>query len=262
MGKRIIVQARGHGSKTYRSPSHRYYGKISYPPYSEQGEALVKKLINCPGHSAPLVLLKLKDGSEYLNPASLGIREGQKISIGSIGNSSENMAENKEGKTEENIQTENIQSIKVGNILPLATIPDGSNVFNLELEPGDGGKLVRVSGSSARVLRHDNGKVTILMPSKQEKIFSSNSRATIGIIAGHGRLEKPFIKAGKRWHKMKATNRMYPRTSALKMNVVDHPFGSGRGKNIGKPKTAPINAPPGRKVGLMRPDRTGRRKRK
>jgi len=249
MGKRIIVQARGHGSKTYRSPSHRYYGKISYPPYSQKGEALVKKLINCPGHSAPLVILKLADGSEYLTPASLGIREGQKVSIGSIGNSDQTEAGN-------------IQAIQVGNILPLAIIPDGSNVFNLELEPGDGGKLVRVSGSSARVLRHNNGRVTILMPSKQEKIFPSASRATVGVIAGHGRLEKPFIKAGKRWHKMRATNRLYPRTSALKMNVIDHPFGSGRGKNIGQPKTPKRNAPPGRKVGLLRAERTGRRKRK
>ena len=59
---------------------------------------------------------------------------------------------------------------------------------------------------------------------------------------------------------MKSKGRLYPRTSAVAMNVVDHPFGSGRGKNIGKTSIAPKNAPPGRKVGLLRPRRTGKRK--
>ena len=61
------------------------------------------------------------------------------------------------------------------------------------------------------------------------------------------------------WHMMKARNKLWPRTSAVKMNVVDHPFGSGRGKRI-KSKIAKRNAPPGRKVGLLRPRRTGRKK--
>ena len=98
------------------------------------------------------------------------------------------------------------------------------------------------------------------MPSKKEKKFNNNCRAIIGRIAGAGRLDKPILKAGKKHHMKKGKNKLWPRTSALKMNVVDHPFGSGRGKNP-KSKIAKRNAPPGKRVGLIRPRRTGRRKR-
>ena len=97
------------------------------------------------------------------------------------------------------------------------------------------------------------------MPSKKEKKFNSKCRAIVGVIAGHGRLDKPIIKAGKRFHIKKAKSKLWPRTSAVKMNAIDHPFGSGRAKNP-KSKIAKRNAPPGRKVGLLRPRRTGKRK--
>ena len=61
------------------------------------------------------------------------------------------------------------------------------------------------------------------------------------------------------YHIKKSKNKLYPRTSAVKMNVIDHPFGSGRGKRI-KSKIAKRNAPPGAKVGLVRPRRTGKQK--
>ena len=64
------------------------------------------------------------------------------------------------------------------------------------------------------------------------------------------------MKAGKRYHMKKAKGKLWPRTSAVKMNAVDHPFGSGRGKNP-KSKIPKRNAPPGKKVGLLRPRRTG-----
>jgi len=97
------------------------------------------------------------------------------------------------------------------------------------------------------------------MPSKKEIMFDEKCRATIGTIAGQGRLDKPIVKAGKMWHMMKARNKLWPRTSAVKMNIIDHPFGSGRGKRI-KAKIAKLNAPPGANVGLIRPRQTGRRK--
>ena len=97
------------------------------------------------------------------------------------------------------------------------------------------------------------------MPSKKEKSFNSKCRAIIGRIAGHGRLEKPIVKAGKMHYIKKAKNKLWPRTSAVKVNAIDHPFGSGRGKNI-KSKIAKRNAPAGRRVGLIRPRRTGKQK--
>ena len=98
------------------------------------------------------------------------------------------------------------------------------------------------------------------LPYKKTKYFNSDCRATIGIISGAGRLDKQFIKAGFKYHTMKARGKLYPRTSGVAMNAVDHPFGSGRGRHIGKSKVAPRNAPPGRNVGILRSRRTGKRK--
>ncbi len=232
MGKRIIQQARGHGSLTYRVKPKAYKIRIGYP--KAEGRGTVLKLINSPAHSAPIA--KIKAGNEiFYNTAVEGIVEGQEMEIGKNA------------------------SIQAGNILPLANIPLNAEVCNIENEPFDGGKLVRTSGLSARVMKKTADGVTLLMPSKQERIFNENARATIGKIAAAGRLEKPILKAGKMWHMMKARNRLWPRTSAVKMNAIDHPFGCGRGKRI-KSKIAKRNAPPGAKVGLIRPSRTGRKK--
>jgi len=230
MGKRIIQQRRGRGTTTYRVRRAAYIRRINYPEKNGEGEIL--KFITDAGHSAPLAMIKTNKGT-FFNVAVEGIQRGQKVVI---------------GKGE----------IKPGNIMPLEEIPVGTNICNIETLPMDGGQLVRASGLSAQILRKDDRNVTILLPSKKEKILSKSVRATIGIIAGGGRVEKPFVKAGKRWHLMKARNKLYPRTSPIKMNVVDHPFGSGRGKNMGKSGIAPRWAPPGRKVGLLRPRQTGR----
>lgn len=240
MGKRIISQRRGRGTSTYRSPSFRYVGRVRYRTYDkiEKEEVILGKvidLIHCPGHSAPLSVIKF--GNDVtLGFANERLRTGQVVSSG--------------------VKAE----VKVGNILPLKKIPNGTTIFNIEKTPGDGGKFIRTSGSAAKVDSRGKGKVTVLFPSKKKKELSENCRATIGVIAGTGRKEKPFVKAGKRYHAMKAKNKLYPQTSGVAMNAVDHPFGSGRGRHVGKPKTAPRFAPPGRKVGLIRAKRTGKKR--
>ena len=97
------------------------------------------------------------------------------------------------------------------------------------------------------------------MPNKKEVVLSGDCRVTIGEISGSGKILKPFMKAGYKFYKMKARNKLWPRTSAVKMNAVDHPFGSGRGKRI-KSKISKRNAPAGKRVGHVRPRRTGRKK--
>jgi len=231
MGKRIIQQRRGRGTTTYRVRRAAYSIKPCYPSEDASGDIL--KFMNTAGHSAPLVMIKTNKGT-FFNMAVEGIEKGQKIMI---------------GKNAE---------LKAGNVLHLKDVPVGTNVCNIEVSPRSGGQMVRASGLTAVVLRKDERKVVLLMPSKQEKEFWGESRATIGIIAAGGRVDKPFVKAGKRWHLMKARNKLYPRTSPIKMNAVDHPFGGGRGKNMGKSGIAPRWAPPGRKVGLLRPRQTGR----
>lgn len=238
MGKPLIQQRRGKGSPTFRAPSHRYKANVKYPSYEEKKfTGVIEKLLHSTGFSAPLAKIRLNTGKIFYNIAAQKIFEGQQIEVG-------------EG------------SIVEGNILPLSKIPDGTLVYNIEIKPGDGGKLVRTAGSAAKIIKHVGNDTIVLLPSKQEKVIDGRARATIGVVAGGGRKEKPLVKAGKAYYAKKATNRYWPRTSAVKMNAVEHPFGGGRGKVIGKPKTPPRFASPGRKVGLLRARRTGRKKKK
>ena len=126
--------------------------------------------------------------------------------------------------------------------------------------PGDGGRFIKTAGISGVVSKIVGENIYILMPSKKEKAFNMDCKAILGVIAGTGRFDKPIVKAGKQHYiKRLKGGRVWPRTSALKVNAVDHYFGSGRGKNP-KSKIAKRNAPPGRKVGLLRPRRTGHKR--
>jgi len=231
MGHRIIQQARGHGSLTYRTNKKAFRISVNYPRESGTGEVL--KLLDLACYSAPVAKIML-NGKIFYNIAANGLYEGQKIEIGS-------------------------DNIFNGNITQLGKLPLGTNVFCIETRAGSGPKLVRSSGLSAKITRKEQKGIYVLMPSKEEKCFSPENRATIGVISASGRLDKPMLKAGNAWHKAKATGgRMYPQTSAVKMNAIDHPFGSGRGKRI-KSKIVKRWAPAGTKVGLLRPRKTGRK---
>lgn len=235
MGKNIIQQARGKGSLTYTAPSFRYKGKPIHP-ISKEVSGEVVDLIHCQGHTAPLAHISYQDGTEGLIIASESLTVGQKIEVG--------------GKRE----------IKPSNILPLKDIPEGTFIHNIELIPGDGGKFVRASGTFAKITGRKDNTVTVILPSKKIKVFNENCRASIGIIAGGGRTEKPFLKAGKMMHKMRATNKLYPRSSAASVNAVDHPFGNKHSSRKSKARPISRNAPPGRKVGMIAARRTGRKK--
>ncbi len=87
-------------------------------------------------------------------------------------------------------------SIEAGNTLPLSEIPEGAPVHNLESQPGAGGEFVRASGTNATLLAHDAGQAVVRMPSGEIKSFNPNCRGTVGVVAGGGRKEKPFVKAG------------------------------------------------------------------
>lgn len=231
MGKRIIQQARGHGSHTYRVRRKAFRYRLKYPSKLE-GDGKIVKLLDSPGHSAPLAKIEHSKGFFYV-PAFKGMVEGEKISFE--------------------------KEISPGNILKLKSIPVKTQIYDIESRPGDGGVFIKTAGNSAIINRIVGDQIYILFPSKKERKFNRNCRAIVGVVAGSGRLDKPVIKAGKKYHMKKAKSKLWPRTSAVKMNAVDHPFGSGRGKNP-KSKIAKRNAPPGRKVGLLRPRRTGKRK--
>ena len=141
----------------------------------------------------------------------------------------------------------------------LKDISIGTKIFNIESVPGMGGKLLRAGGSSAVIAGNENGKTEILIRRRRIKL-NENCRAVIGVVSGDGRKIKPLVKAGKSHYINKSKGRKWHRTSAVKVNAIDHPFGGGRGKRI-KSKIAKRNAPPGRKVGHIRPKQTGRKKR-
>jgi large subunit ribosomal protein L2 len=194
--------------------------------------------VHCPGHTAPLALVEYENHEKKYMFAPESLYVNQNVFSG--------------------VSAEP----KVGNTLPLKNIPTGTDVFNIENRPADGGNFCRSSGTSAKIVAKTKDTVTIKFPSKKVKVLDSRCRASIGIVSGGGRKEKPFIKAGKRHFAMKARNKLYPQTSGVAMNAIDHPFGSGRGRHIGKAKIAPRFAPAGRNVGLLKARRTGRRKRK
>ena len=238
MGKRITQQARGKGSFTFRVRRSAYRHKIRNPPIYVEGPGKIVKLFNSSGHSAPLLKIEMiKDKVSFIVPAADKIYEGQEVWIGK-------RAENK--------------SPEKGDIVKLKDIAQGTRVFNVENVPGKGGKLLRSAGSSGIIGTKDENGVEIIIRRRRLKL-NENCRAIIGITAGDGRKMKPFIKAGKKHHIMKAIGRKWHRTSAVKVNAVDHPFGGGRGKRI-KSKIAKRNSPPGAKVGHIRPQRTGRGK--
>jgi large subunit ribosomal protein L2 len=160
----------------------------------------------------------------------------------------------------ETIQVGVSAEIKPGNTLPLSEIPEGVPVCNVESNRGDGGKFARASGVSATLLTHDRDVAVVQLPSGEVKRLDPQCRATVGVVAGGGRTEKPFVKAGKKHHKMRARGTKYPRVRGVAMNAVDHPFGGGGRQHPGQPKSVSRDAPPGRKVGDIASKRTGRGK--
>jgi len=240
MGKRITQQARGKGSMTFRVRRKAYQHKINYPSLNYKGVGKIIKLINSGGHTAPLAKVEIKNNKKkeiFIIPAAEGVYEGKEVYI---------------GKRPENKAPEN------GDVLKLKDIVQRTKVFNLESSPGKGGKILRSGGSSGVVMNKDEKGVEIIIKRRKLKL-NENCRAVVGVAGGEGRKIKPFVKAGNKHHLMKSKGRKWHRTSAVKVNAIDHPFGGGRGKRI-KSKIAKRNSPPGLKVGHIRPRRTGKRK--
>ncbi|KAK0562014.1 60S ribosomal protein L2 [Tilletia horrida] len=150
-------------------------------------------------------------------------------------------------------------ALNVGNVLPVSALPEGTIVCNVEERVGDRGTLARTSGNYATIIGHDPDGITtrIRLPSGAKKTVSSRSRATVGIVAGGGRIDKPLLKAGRAYHKYRVKRNSWPRTRGVAMNPVDHPHGGGNHQHIGKASTVPRDASSGAKAGLIAARRTG-----
>jgi len=241
LGKRIISQRRGRGTHTYKAPSHRYNGRVKHRSYDNVERdgvtrGVVRELFNDPARTSPVATILFDNKEQELFLVPEGLRVGSNIATGT-------MAE-----------------IEIGNTLPLKNIPEGTYIYNIESRPGDGGKFVRSSGTYATLIAHDSQKTVIQLPSGVMKTLNSECRGTIGVVAGGGRKEKPLVKAGKKFHKLRSKATLYPKVRGIAMNHNDHPFGGGNHKHPGKGTTCSRNAPPGRKVGHLAAKRTGRRR--
>ncbi len=244
MGKRILAQRRGRGSPSFRASSHGRKSPAKYIFFGEKetketiaGEIL--EFIHDPGRGTPLALIRYENGEKTLIPAIEGTYVGQKIEQGTNA------------------------PLSIGNTLPLHMIPEGTPICNIEIKQGDGGKIVRASGTTATIQTHTPTHTIIQLPSGSLKEINKNARATVGVIAAGGRTEKPFMKAGKKhaWYRSKGA-KIYPKVRGVAMGAYAHPHGGGSHQHVGKSSTVSRHTPPGRKVGLISAKRAGRKKRK
>jgi len=237
MGKRILAQRMG-SSPVYRASTHKSVAPAAIPLFNEPTTATVIELSHNPGRGTPMAKLKTPDGVEFYIHAVEGMYVGQEVRIyGS-------------------------EDPKPGDIMYLKDIPPGTLISMVEGVPGDGGKYGRASGTYVQVIGRTRDGVEVKLPSGKSKVLNPNCRAVIGVVAGGGRTDKPFLKAGAKYWWLKAKGgKRWPRVRGVAMNPVDHPFGGGSHQHVGKPKTVARNSPPGKKVGSFAARRTGRRKR-
>jgi len=236
LGKRHVVRRRGKAGMQWRAPHKGKIAPVGYPFYDPSilKTGVVKDIMHERGRTAPVAKTLFDDGAVRFLPAVIGLHVGSTIQVG-------------RGARQDD-----------GSVLPLGSILEGTAVSNIERRFGDGGQLVRSAGASAIVFSQTGPTTIVRFPSRKSVELSSACRATIGVVAGGGRSEKPYLIAGNRFYHQMARNKKYPTMRGIAMAAVHHPFGGGRHQHPGKSTSTSRNAPPGRKVGHIAPRRTGR----
>ena len=197
---RITVRHRGGGNK-------RKYRVIDFKRDKHDMFANVLRLEYDPNRSANIALLEYEDGERRYILAPVGLNAGDKVESGPNAD------------------------IKPGNALPIANIPVGTVIHNVELHPGSGAQLVRSAGTSAQLMAKEGGDAQIRMPSGEVRIVRTNCMATIGQV---GNIEHENINIGKAGRKRHMGWRPTVRGSV--MNPNDHPHGGGEGRApVGRP---------------------------
>ena len=191
---RITVRHQGGGNR-------QKYRIIDFKRQKDDMEATVVGIEYDPNRSSNIALIKYEDGVLSYILAPSGLTDGDKIVSG-----------------------ENVD-IKVGNCLPIANIPVGTLIHNVELNPGQGGKLVRSAGQEAQLMAKEGNYAHVRLPSGEMRLISIRCRATVGTI---GNSDHENIKMGKAGRKRHMGIRPTVRGSA--MNPNDHPHGGGEGK--------------------------------
>ena len=197
---KITVRHRGGGAK-------KKYRIIDFKRNKDGIPATVIGIEYDPNRTANIALISYADGQKAYILAPAGLTDGMKVMNGPEA------------------------EVRVGNCLPLANIPVGTQVHNIELHPGKGGQLVRSAGMSAQLMAKEGKYATLRLPSGEMRMVPINCRATVGVI-GNG--DHSLINIGKAGRKRHMGIRPTVRGSV--MNPNDHPHGGGEGKtSIGRP---------------------------
>ena len=197
---RITVRHQGGGNKLK-------YRIIDFRRAETAEPATVIGVEYDPNRTAYIALLQHADGKKSYILAPAGVTDGDRIYSGAG------------------------SDIKPGNTLPIANIPVGTLIHNIELYPGKGGQLVRTAGAAAQLMAKENGMAQVRLPSGEVRLVRLDCKATIGQV---GNIEHETIKIGKAGKKRHIGIRPTVRGSV--MNPCDHPHGGGEGRApIGRP---------------------------
>ena len=197
---RITVRHHGGGHK-------RQYRLIDFKRVKDNVEATVKTIEYDPNRTANIALIHYVDGVKSYILAPKGLKVGDKVISGDDAD------------------------IKLGNALPLANIPVGTVIHNIEMKPGKGGQLIRSAGTKAQVLGKEGKYVLVRLNSGEVRMILGTCRATVGSVGNEQHELVNIGKAGRnRWKRKRPTVR------GSVMNPNDHPHGGGEGKTpIGMP---------------------------
>ena len=191
---RITVRHQGGGNR-------QKYRIIDFKRQKDDMEATVIGIEYDPNRSANIALIQYEDGTKSYILAPVGLKDGDKVVSGERAD------------------------IKPGNSMKLENIPVGTMVHNIEINPGQGGKLVRAAGQEAQLMAKEGKYANLRLPSGEMRLIMLNCRATIGTVGNADYENIKLGKAGKTRHLGKR-----PEVRGSAMNPVDHPHGGGEGK--------------------------------
>ena len=197
---KITVRHRGGGAK-------KKYRIIDFKRNKDGIPATVIGIEYDPNRTANIALISYADGQKAYILAPAGLTDGMKVMNGPEA------------------------EVRVGNCLPLANIPVGTQVHNIELHPGKGGQLVRSAGVGAQLMAKEGGKAMVRLPSGELRYVRLDCKATIGVVGNSDHSNVQLGKAGRTRHLG-----IRPTVRGSVMNPCDHPHGGGEGKSpIGRP---------------------------
>src|ERR1700691_2337489 len=200
----ITVRHKGGGTR-------KIYRIIDFKRTKDAIPAKVATIEYDPNRSARIALLHYRDGEKRYILAPAGIKVGDVLESGEQAD------------------------IKIGNALPLKSIPEGTVVHNVELRPGQGGKLVRTAGAAAQLMAKEGEYAQVRMPSGEVRKIAILCRATIGQLGNLEHENEIIRNAGRQRHRGKR-----PHVRGIAMNPVDHPHGGGEARSTsGRPPTTP-----------------------